>query len=144
MLIAMYSIVLVFWFASGVVEGYKWSTPKRLNSNRLIYKEKDGFTKAKLGYHAWRLIQVTAVLAGPIVASKTTTLPLVLYVGASWLVGTFLYERALDYVSVGYYFPKKTYILQGWELKRRPWQDWLVLTGGVAATALGLIFAYPL
>ena len=56
-----------------------------------------------------------------------------LFLGAGWLIGSFVYERALNYVYCGSIWDsKKTeYHIMGFVFPRRQWQDYIVVGVGV-------------
>ncbi len=103
-------MIILYWISRGVTEGLKWS-------DRKDYSAK---------YHIWRLVEVVAILLAIIWYQSFWAL-----IGQS-LIGIFIYERILMKIAYDKWFKDKGSIFDiGIKIKRYPYQDWLILAGGV-------------
>ena len=99
-------------------------------------------SKAKLDYHAWRLgenIGIVGCIFSVLLIPSFWSL--LLTFGGSWMLGYFVYERALNYVVRGELFKqdKTEYHIMGFVLPRRQWQDYIVVGVGVILLILGVV-----
>ena len=108
--------MLVYWLSEGCTEGYTWANKKRRTNNSLIFgamKKGKPDGKGVLDYHAWRLgenignvgCMLTAYTLGKWCDFGFYELVSV-WLG-SWMMGYFIYERALNYVCLGSAFASK-------------------------------------
>ena len=103
--------MLIYWLSEGCTEGYTWAKPKRRKENKLIF---GSITKGKrdgvgyLDYHAWRLGENIGMVGSIFsVFLFTSFWSLLLTFLGSWMLGYFIYERALNYVCLGSPFASK-------------------------------------
>ena len=125
-----------YWFSEGCTEGYTFANSDRRKENKLICEHK-GKGEGVLDYHAWRLGEnigtVGAVASAYMIASEPLNFAMILT--GSWLTGTWIYERALNYVFSNDLFPQKgPYSLMGLEIPRNQLVEG-ILTAGIG-TAL--------
>ena len=94
-------LIILYWFAEGVTEGWTWSTKARQNKNKLIHPNNK--SNGLMDYHGWRLLENLGIW-GTVIIAFFLDIPLkdflLLGVG-SWFIGTFCYEAALNYVNKG-------------------------------------------
>jgi hypothetical protein len=97
--------IVLYWFAEGVSEGFTWAKPKRKRENLLIVHQMN----ERLGgaglmdYHGWRLLENLGIWASVIIAFflDTEIEQFFLLGTGSWLIGSCLYEFALNHVNAG-------------------------------------------
>ena len=103
--------MVIYWLSEGCTEGYTWASKKERKENKLIF---GSITKGKrdgvgyLDYHAWRLgenIGMVGSIFSAFLFSSFWSLSLT-FLG-SWMVGYFVYERALNYICSGSAFTTK-------------------------------------
>ncbi len=143
MLIAEIALVLSLILnqtAQGFIEGWIWADKKRKVKNPYIVVLKDrgnGF----LDYHAWRLVENVGQLSAVVSAFYVGDLMSLALAGVGgWLMANFFYERALNIVDFGEWFPQKPlYKLMGIEIPHKPWRDWVILALGIGIVS-GLWF----
>ncbi len=127
----------VYWFSEGCTEGYTFASSKRRKENKLICG-RIGEGVAKVDYHAWRLGENIGMVGAIAFAFLSLSEPLnfAMILAGSWLTGTWIYERALNYVFCGKVWDesKTEYHLLGWVIKRSKFKENL-LYGGIG-TAL--------
>ena len=107
--------MVVYWFSEGCTEGYTWASKTRRMKNVLIFgsvKKGKPSGQGVLDYHAWRLGEnlgtVGCMLIAFMLGSNGVSLFSLLLVWlGSWMVGYFVYERALNYVCSGSAFTTK-------------------------------------
>ena len=109
--------MVVYWFSEGCTEGYTWANKARRSKNVLIFgsvnKKGKPSGQGILDYHAWRLGENLGNVGCMLVAymlgmwCETNFYDLVLIWLGSWMVGYFVYERALNYVCSGSAFTTK-------------------------------------
>ena len=108
--------MVVYWFSEGCTEGYTWANAKRRKSNSLIFgsvnKKGKPSGQGILDYHAWRLGENLGNVGCMLIAfilgiNGASFYSLVLIWLGSWMVGYFVYERALNYVCSGSAFTTK-------------------------------------
>ena len=108
--------MVVYWLSEGCTEGYTWANAKRRKSNKLIFgsvnKKGKPSGQGILDYHAWRLGEniwtVGCMLAAFTLGSVGVSFySLILIWLGSWMVGYFVYERALNYICSGSAFTTK-------------------------------------
>ena len=108
--------MVIYWLSEGCTEGYTWANKTKRKNNKLIFGaihkgKRDGV--GYLDYHAWRLGEnignVGCMLAAYTLGMwcQTNFYDLVLIWLGSWMVGYFVYERALNYVCLGSMFASK-------------------------------------
>ena len=125
-----------YWFSEGCTEGYTFASSDRRKENKLICEHK-GKGEGVLDYHAWRLGEnigtVGAVAGAYMISSEPLSFAMILT--GSWLTGTWIYERALNYVFSNDLFPQKgPYNLMGLKIPRNQLVEG-ILTAGIG-TAL--------
>ena len=124
-----------YLFAEGLTEGYSWATVERRKTNKLI-KPKDVVND----YHSWRTFGENVGITGAVIAAAYAgpTLAAALAVVAGWLLGLFIYDKALHYVTDGEASPE--YHIAGFTLPRwGSWWQYLKLGVGTAAF-VGMFF----
>jgi len=94
-------LIILYWFAEGVTEGWTWSTKARQNKNKLIHPNNKH--NGVMDYHGWRILENVGIWGAVITAFfLTVSIKQFLLLGVgSWLIGTFCYEAALNYVNKG-------------------------------------------
>ena len=93
--------IVLHWVSEGVSEGYTWATKTRKKKNKLICTHMGKGDAGMFDYHAWRIFENMGIWGSVIIAfclnisfNKFFLLGL-----GSWLIGTCLYEFALNYVN---------------------------------------------
>ena len=131
--------MVIYWLSEGCTEGYTWAKPKRRKENKLIFGaihngKRDGV--GYLDYHAWRLGENIGMVGSIFSAFLFTSFcSLLLTFLGSWMIGYFVYERALNYVVTDNPFVTKgPWKMMGIELPRSNTFDWCV-----AGIGLGLV-----
>ena len=109
--------MVVYWLSEGCTEGYTWANAKRRKSNSLIFgsvnKKGKPSGKGILDYHSWRLGEnigtVGCILAAYSLGMwiETNFYDLIMIWLGSWMIGYFVYERALNYICSGSAFTTK-------------------------------------
>ena len=141
----LFSITMVFyWLSEGCTEGYTWANKKRRKENKLIF---GSITKGKkdgvgyLDYHAWRLGENIGMVGSIFSAFLFSNIwSLLLTFGGSWMLGYFIYERALNYVCLGEPFASKgPWKMMGIELPRSNTFDWCVAGIGLGLIIWGIV-----
>ena len=133
--------MVIYWLSEGCTEGYTWAKPTRRKKNRLI-QGRMGEGAALIDYHGWRYGENIGIFCSVIIGFYIPTCTdLILTLLGGWLAGSFLYERALNYVVQGDLFKqdKTEYHIMGLVIPRYRWQDWLALVIGVVLFAWALI-----
>ena len=136
----LFTITMVtYWLSEGCTEGYTWAKSKRRKENKLIFGaihkgKRDGV--GYLDYHAWRLGENIGMVGSIFSAFLFTSFwSLSLTFLGSWMIGYFVYERALNYVVTDDPFViKGPWKMMGIEIPRSNTFDW-----AVAGIGLGLI-----
>ena len=136
----LFTITMVtYWLSEGCTEGYTWAKSKRRKENKLIFGaihkgKRDGV--GYLDYHAWRLGENIGMVGSIFSAFLFTSFwSLSLTFLGSWMIGYFVYERALNYVVTDDPFViKGPWKMMGIEIPRSNAFDW-----AVAGIGLGLI-----
>ena len=140
----LFTITMVtYWLSEGCTEGYTWAKAKRRKENKLIF---GSITKGKrdgvgyLDYHAWRLGENIGMVGSIFSAFLFTNIwSLLLTFGGSWMVGYFVYERALNYVCLGSPFASKgPWKMMGIELPRSNTFDCAVAIIGLSLVVLSI------
>ncbi len=138
----MWDIVFIismwlYWFSEGCTEGYTFAKPKRRKENKLICG-RVGEGLAKVDYHTWRLGENLGTI-GLLVGAYFSTAAILnfgLFLVGSWLTGTWIYERALNYVFSNDLFPQKEpYHLLGLTIPRNQIVEGII-TAGLGAALL--------
>ena len=131
--------MVVYWLSEGCTEGYTWAKAKRRKENKLIFGaihkgKRDGV--GYLDYHAWRLGENIGMVGSIFSAFLFTSFwSLSLTFLGSWMIGYFVYERALNYVVTDDPFViKGPWKMMGIEIPRSNAFDW-----AVAGIGLGLV-----
>ena len=138
----LFTITMVtYWLSEGCTEGYTWASKKQRKENKLIF---GSITKGKrdgvgyLDYHAWRLgenIGMVGSIFSAFLFSSFWSL-LLTFLG-SWMIGYFVYERALNYVVFGDAWHKKgDYHLMNITIPRSNKFDWFVFVIGLVLVIL--------
>ena len=93
--------IILYWTSEGVSEGFTWAKPARKKSNKLICHQFNRGEKGILDYHAWRIFENIGIWGTVVLAFfLDITLKKFLLLGVgSWLIGTCLFEFALNYVN---------------------------------------------
>ena len=136
----LFTITMVtYWLSEGCTEGDTWAKAKRRKENKLIFGaihkgKRDGV--GYLDYHAWRLGENIGMVGSIFSAFLFTSFwSLSLTFLGSWMIGYFVYERALNYVVTDDPFViKGPWKMMGIEIPRSNAFDW-----AVAGIGLGLI-----
>ena len=139
--ILLFLFLCLYHFAEGCTEGYTWAKPTRRKKNILI-QGRMGEGAAYIDYHGWRYGENIGIFFSVIIGFYIPTCTdLILTLLGGWLVGSFMYERALNYVVRGDLFKqdKTEYHIMGLVIPRYRWQDWLALVIGVALFACALV-----
>ena len=128
--------MVIYWLSEGCTEGYTWANKTRRKWNKLICGSIGKGAKGKLDYHAWRLGENIGMVGSIFSAFLFTSFwSLLLTFLGSWMVGYFVYERALNYICLGDPFSAKgPWKMMGIEIPRSNTFDWCV-----AGIGLGLI-----
>ena len=128
--------MVIYWLSEGCTEGYTWANKTRRKWNKLICGSIGKGAKGKLDYHAWRLgenIGIVGCIFSVLLIPSFWSL-LLTFLG-SWMVGYFVYERALNYICLGDPFSAKgPWKMMGIEIPRSNTFDW-----AVAGIGLGLV-----
>ena len=99
--ILLFIFLCLYHFAEGCTEGYTWAKPTRRKKNRLI-QGRMGEGAALIDYHGWRYGENIGIFCSVIIGFYIPTCTdLILTLLGGWLAGSFLYERALNYVVQG-------------------------------------------
>ena len=132
--------MVIYWLSEGCTEGYTWANAKQRKSNKLICGGIGTGSKAKLDYHAWRLGENIGIVGCIFsVLLIPSFLSLLLTFGGSWMIGYFVYERALNYVVSGDPFVKKSaYHLMGITIPRSNTFDYAVALIGIGLVVTGI------
>ena len=140
----LFTITMVtYWLSEGCTEGYTWASKKERKENKLIF---GSITKGKrdgvgyLDYHAWRLGENIGMVGSIFSAFLFSNIwSLLLTFGGSWMLGYFIYERALNYVVSGDPFVKKNaYHLMGITIPRSNTFDCVVALVGIGLVIWGM------
>ena len=128
--------MVIYWLSEGCTEGYTWANAKQRKSNKLICGGIGTGSKGKLDYHAWRLGENIGMVGSIFSAFLFTSFwSLLLTFLGSWMIGYFVYERALNYICLGDPFSAKgPWKMMGIEIPRSNTFDW-----AVAGIGLGLV-----
>ena len=142
--------MVLYWLSEGCTEGYTWANAKRRKSNKLIFgsESKKGKPSGKgiLDYHSWRLGENIGTV-GCILAAYSLGMwveinfyDLVKIWLGSWMIGYFVYERALNYVCFDDAFKVKgEYHLMNITIPRSNKFDWGVCILGCVIFYLGVM-----
>ena len=90
--------IIMYWFAEGVSEGWTWSTTLRKRTNKLIHP--NNWSNGIMDYHGWRILENLGIW-GTVVSAflmESTLWSFGLIGVGAWLMGSFLYEAALNHV----------------------------------------------
>jgi len=132
--------MVIYWLSEGCTEGYTWANKTRRKWNTLICGSIGKGAKGKLDYHAWRLgenIGIVGCIFSVLLIPSFWSL-LLTFLG-SWMVGYFVYERALNYVVSGDPFVKKNdYHLMGITIPRSNTFDSAVAVIGIGLVVWGI------
>ena len=140
----LFTITMVtYWLSEGCTEGYTWASKKERKENKLIFGsitngKRDGV--GYLDYHAWRLGENIGMVGSIFSAFLFTSFwSLSLTFLGSWMIGYFVYERALNYVVSGDPFVKKNdYHLMGITIPRSNTFDYAVALVGIGLIVWGI------
>ena len=132
--------MVIYWLSEGCTEGYTWANKTRRKWNKLICGSIGKGAKGKLDYHAWRLgenIGIVGCIFSVLLIPSFWSL-LLTFLG-SWMVGYFVYERALNYVCLGDPFSAKgPWKMMGIEIPRSNTFDWAVAGIGLALVVFSI------
>ena len=135
--------MVIYWLSEGCTEGYTWANKTRRKNNKLIFGaihkgKRDGV--GYLDYHAWRLGENIGMVGSIFSAFLFSNIwSLLLTFGGSWMLGYFIYERALNYVVSGDPFVKKNdYHLMGITIPRSNTFDCAVALVGIGLLVWGI------
>ena len=132
--------MVIYWLSEGCTEGYTWANKTRRKWNKLICGSINSESKGKLDYHAWRLgenIGIVGCIFSVLLIPSFWSL--LLTFGGSWMLGYFVYERALNYVVSGDPFVKKSaYHLMGITIPRSNTFDCAVALVGIGLVVWGI------
>jgi len=141
--LAFVIFMLIYWLSEGCTEGYTWAKGDRRKQNKLIFGQiTNGVHSGNgmLDYHAWRLGENIGMVGCIFSAYYIESLWSIgfTFIG-SWMLGYFIYERALNYVCLGKSFTKKgTWKMMGIELPRSGLFDCIVAIIGTGLILLGI------
>ena len=132
--------MVIYWLSEGCTEGYTWANKTRRKWNKLICGSIGKGAKGKLDYHAWRLGENIGMVGSIFSAFLFSNIwSLLLTFGGSWMLGYFIYERALNYVVSGDPFVKKNdYHLMGITIPRSNTFDCAVALVGIGLVVWGI------
>ena len=140
--------MVVYWFSEGCTEGYTWANAKRRKSNSLIFGSVNKKGKPSgvglLDYHGWRLGENIGMVGCILAGSTLGTIGVSFYSFAlvwlgSWMIGYFVYERALNYICFDDAFKLKgDYHLMKITIPRSNKFDWAVCILGFVIFYLGV------
>ncbi len=140
--------MLLYWFSEGCTEGYTWATAKQRKTNKLIFghiKKGKPTGKGILDYHSWRLgenIGTVGCILGAYslgIYMETNFYDLIKIWIGSWMMGYFIYERALNYICFNDAFKiKGDYHLMNLTIPRSNKFDWCVFVIGFIIFCLGV------
>ena len=132
--------MVIYWLSEGCTEGYTWANKTRRKWNKLICGSIGKGSNGKLDYHAWRLgenIGIVGCIFSVLLIPSFWSL--LLTFGGSWMLGYFVYERALNYVVSGDPFVKKNaYHLMGITIPRSNTFDCAVALIGIGLVVWGI------
>ena len=142
------TFMVLYWFSEGCTEGYTWATKSRRSKNSLIFGniKKNGKRSGigLLDYHSWRLGEnigtVGCILSAYSLGMwvETNFYDLILIWLGSWMIGYFVYERALNYICFDDAFKVKgEYHLMHITIPRSNKFDWVVCILGFVIFYLG-------
>ena len=98
-------LILLYWFAEGVTEGYTWASQERRGSNKLIHPNNGN--NGLFDYHVWRFLEnlgIWGAIACGIMMGSSWGVWLI-GIGA-WFMGVTIYEFALNHVCSGSIYKK--------------------------------------
>ena len=105
------AILLLLYFVSrALTEAHKW-----------------GSLLSSYNYHSWRFVE-------SLLPYTTSVYIFGLFKGTGlFLIGLFVYERILCYRLNKKWFKEEGWVFKigKWNIKRYPYQDWLILIGGI-------------
>ena len=132
--------MVIYWLSEGCTEGYTWANKTRRKWNKLICGSIGKGSNGKLDYHAWRLGENIGIVGCIFsVLLIPSFLSLLLTFGGSWMIGYFVYDRALNYVVSGDPFVKKNaYHLMGITIPRSNTFDYAVALIGIGLVVTGI------
>ena len=139
--------MVVYWLSEGCTEGYTWASKSRRVKNSLIFGSmRNGKPSGQgfLDYHAWRLGENIGTVGCILTAFTLGTIGVSIYsltlvwLG-SWMVGYFVYERALNYVCLGDAFASKgPWKMMNISIPRSNVFDWGVCVLGLVVFGIGV------
>ena len=136
--------MVTYWLSEGCTEGYTWANKEKRKTNKLIF---GGISKGVrsgtgyLDYHAWRLGENIGMVGSIFSAFLFTNFwsLLLVFIG-SWMLGYFIYERALNYICIGTMFAiKGPWKMMGIELPRSNTFDCLIALIGISLIIIGIL-----
>ena len=135
--------MVIYWLSEGCTEGYTWANKTRRKENKLIFGSITNGKRSGVGYldyHAWRLGENIGMVGSIFSAFLFTSFwSLLLTFLGSWMVGYFVYERALNYICLGDPFSAKgPWKMMGIEIPRSNTFDYAVAGIGLALVVLSI------
>tara|TARA_S200000501_G_C20503873_1_gene603855 strand:- start:34 stop:495 length:462 start_codon:yes stop_codon:yes gene_type:complete len=96
--------IILYWFSEGVSEGWTWANKTRQKKNKLICLHMGKGHAGMFDYHAWRIFENLGiwgtVIIGFLMGGYDVSFKKFFFLGlGAWLIGTCLYEFALNYVN---------------------------------------------
>jgi len=132
MIILFIFLVVLYWLAEGITEGYSWASVSERRSNILIHS--NGGTNGLLDYHAWRLLENIGIWGTVVLAMFLGTSAFWPGIGA-WLLGVCFYDLSLNYVASGNLFKEA-----GWKWHILGYNvPWLTGTWNLVIGAIGML-----
>ena len=136
--------MLIYWFSEGCTEGYTWASKEKRKTNILIFGGVKNGQRSGMGlldYHAWRLGENIGMVGSIFSAFLFSNFWSLLFVfTGSWMLGYFIYERALNYICYKDMFPQKgPWGMMGIEIKRSNIFDCLIALIGITIIIIGVI-----
>ena len=135
--------MLIYWLSEGCTEGYTWAKDDRRKQNKLIFGQITNGVRSGdgiLDYHAWRLGENIGMVGCIFSAYHIRYIWNIgfTFIG-SWMLGYFVYEKALNYICHGKSFTNKgAWKMMGIELQRSGLFDCIVAIIGVGLILLGI------
>ena len=139
--------MLIYWVSEGCTEGYTWASKEKRENNKLIFGSISNNKRSGIGYldyHAWRLGENLGNVGCMLVAYMLGKwcdfgfYDLISVWLGSWMVGYFVYERALNYVCSGSAFTTKgPWKMMHISIERSSKFDWAVCILGLIIFYLG-------
>jgi len=130
---------IIYWISEGCTEGYTWANSQRRLDNKLICNRL-GNGKGIMDYHAWRYGEDIGILGAILCAIFFDSFLslLLMSIGTAW-IGTFIYERVLNYIVYNKLFPQKPdFHILGLVIKDYLWHDFFLLIIGLILVGISI------